>query len=221
MVCGIFDRNVGIADFLKCASQTCLILWVWKKLKEGMDAVQDNPVQSRALSYRPACSLQAPNKDLRDLGSSRLSSSTHQHPLTRGVADGGRQARFFSFPSLLAPICQRNHKQRTQQFPFPPKEAWERAEDLPAPPLQSYWAVDLPFLTSKAVYNWVVRKSLESSVRGMSFQRVGCEEILERWFLRRSSHYIFVLVPHVLFKKQHSMKDYSWVNSYLQINNGS
>ena len=45
MVYGIFDQNIGIADILKCISQTCLILWVWKKGKEGMDAVQDNAEQ--------------------------------------------------------------------------------------------------------------------------------------------------------------------------------
>lgn len=43
------------------------------------------------------------------------------------ATEQGRRSQFFSFLSLLAPICWRNHKQRTQPFPFPPKEAAENS----------------------------------------------------------------------------------------------
>lgn len=155
-------------------------------------------------------------KLFRDLGSSSLSSSTHQHPLTWSIAARGEDKPGFSVSCLCWLLSGREITSKgLGSFLSHPRKREREQRISPAPPLQSCWAVELPFLTSKAVCSWVVRKSWESSVRGMSFQRVGCEEILERWFLRRSSHYIFVLMPHVLFKKQDSMNDYSWQSEQL------
>lgn len=187
-----------------------------------MDAVQDNLVQSRALSYLPAwpaCSLQTPKKDLRGSGEQQPQQLSPPAPFDVGRCRQGEDKPGFSVSCLCWLLSAREITSKgLSNFLSHPRKPEREQRISPAPPLQSYWAVDLPFLTSKAVYNWVVRKSLESSVRGMSFQRVGCEEILERWFLRRSSHYIFVLVPHVLFKKHHSMKDYSWESEQLFTN---
>lgn len=163
----MFDQNVVI-DILKCTSQTCLIPWVWKKGKGGVDAVQ-----SRALSYLPAwpaCSLRHQIKIWGDLGSSSLSSSTHQHPLAWGIVDRGEEKTGFSVSCLcwLLSAGEITSKGLGNFLSHPRKR--EREQRIsPAPPLQSHWAVDLPFLAGKAVYSWVVRKNLESSVRGMSF----------------------------------------------------
>lgn len=189
--------------------------------RKGMDAVQDNHAE-HCLTYLPDQPVPWGHQIQvwGDLGSSSLSSSTHQHPLTWGIADGeaGKMNQVFQFPvSAGSYLPEKSQAQDSAIFFSHPRKREREQRISPAPPLQSCWALELPFLTRQAVYTWVVRKNWESSVRGMSFQRVGCEEILERWFLRRSSHYIFVLVPHVLFKKQHSMKDYSWANDFIII----
>lgn len=100
-----------------------------------------------------------------DLGSSSLSSSIHQHPLTWGVVDKGEDKPGFSVSCLCWLLSAREITSKGLcNFLSHP---WKREREQrisPAPPLQSHWAVDLPFLTGKAVCNLVVRKSLESSV---------------------------------------------------------
>lgn len=126
------------------------------------------------------------------------------HPtsiLWRGALQaGGKRSQVSQFPVSAGSYLPEKSQAKDLATSFPTQGRGRERRISPTPPLHLQWAVDLPFLTGKVVYYWVVRKSLESSVTGMNCQRVGCEEILKRWLLGGSSHYVFVLVPHVLFK---------------------
>lgn len=98
-------------------------------------AIQNNPRQSRALACLTCLTGLFPVGTMFYLrGPGEQQPQQHTSPASFDMGhcrQGGREARFFSFLSLLAPICQRNHKQRTQQFPFPPKEAGESGGSPP------------------------------------------------------------------------------------------
>lgn len=93
-------------------------------LKEGKGGHGCCTGQHRAVLTTCLTSPSAQNKDWRASGEQQPQQLNPPASFDVGhCRQGGRQARFFSFLSLLARICQRNHKQRTLQFPFPPKEA--------------------------------------------------------------------------------------------------
>lgn len=98
-------------------------------------AIQDNPGQSRALPCLACLTGLFPVGTTLYLRASGMKQSQLLTPPASfdvgHCRQGGREARFFSFLSLLAPICHRNHKQRTLQFPFPPKEAGESGGSPP------------------------------------------------------------------------------------------
>lgn len=167
-------------------------------------AVQDNPGQSRTLACLTCLSgLLSAGTTLYLRGSGEQQPQQLTPPASIDVGhcrQGGKRSQVSQFPVPAGSYLPEKSQAKDSAISFPTQGNGREWRIPPTPLLHLQWAVDLPFLTGKVVYYWVVRKSLESSVTGMNCQRVGCEEILKRWLLGRSSHYVFVLVPRVLFK---------------------